>query len=276
MSVILTTDERQLEQIRLAHVQAVIYEPSELPKWFEELANAVECGAFRFQRTILNDVGYNQIEAWLEASLPKNAVAAEVCDALQRDILSLVELVCRSTGASRFIFRAVTASPNHHCGFHVDTVPPGAVPWGLLRVYNGAGTDYIEPSNVKTTQDFYRYLSRRERLVRDWCNAKKNEDMIACDSLMARIAALDKERAFLKRPGDVFTVPSGCIVAFKHLDIRLHWSNHTNELAWLHCSPMQGAPRFLVNISPCTLAAKRRSDFQSADMRARGGLDRSI
>lgn len=259
-AIILRTDnEGQLDRIRSPNVQAVIYEPAVLPEWCAELASAVECGAFRLPRTILDNVGYADIETWLESNLPHDAVSTAVRGALLNDILFLADWERRSTGAERFIFRALTGTPSRHCGFHVDTIPPGAAPWGMLRVYNGAGTDYVDPNNVTAMRDFYRYLGRRERLVRDWCDARNRSDAGVYDNLQQSIVALDEARAFLIRPQDVFTARAGCIVAFKHLDVRLHWSSHAKELAWIHCSPMDGPPRFLVNIMP-RISARRRSD----------------
>lgn len=255
--VLHTGNPSQLDRIRLPYVQAVIYEPAVLPAWCAELADAVERGTFQVPRTLLENVSYADIESWLESNLPHGAVAPAVRSALLSDILSLVDWERRSTSAAHFIFRVLTGTPSRHCGFHVDTVPPDAAPWGILRVYNGAGTDYVAPDNVTEMRDFYNYLSRRERLVRDWCDAGKQGDTAAYDKLLEGIVALDEERAFLKRSQDVFTARAGSTVAFKHLDIRLHWSDHAKELAWIHCSPMHGSPRFLVNITP-RMPARRR------------------
>jgi hypothetical protein len=254
--VIRTTDERDLHQIRLPHVQAVIYAPPP-PPWLAEVDEVVRSGACVVPRTVLEDVGVAEVEEWLEARLPRGPLAPPVRAALLRDLVSLVERQAALTEASSFIYRILTDAPSRHCGFHVDTVLPGAPPWGLLRVYNGAGTSYVDSSNVTSMHEVYRHLGRRERLVRQMGEAERAGDDGARSSLLAELVALDAAPQFLRAPAEVATVPPGSIVAFKHLDIRLHWSDHAKSLAWIHCSPMEGEPRLLANITARPGAAGR-------------------
>ncbi len=243
--VIETRNVDDLDQIQLAQVQAVVYTPPALPAWFAELAAAVCDGRFTVPRTILGDVDAGEIAAWIACHLPVDALEKPSGEALRDDILALVDRVGRTSGAQRFLFRVLTGTPSRHCGFHVDTVPPGAPPWGLLRVYTGAGTHYASPGDVTRAGDFYRYLGRRERLVRELGDA----DGAARDHLHELIIALDDQLGFLRPGAQIATAPAGSIVAFKHLDVRLHWSDHEPDLAWIHCSPMAGDPRFLVNVT---------------------------
>jgi hypothetical protein len=258
--VIHTRDEHGLEQIRHDHVQAVVYEPPDPPAWLAELSEVVRDGRFIVPRTILGDAGRDEIAAWLDRHLPIDALARPAGRALREDVLGLVDRLAASTGASRFQLRVLTDAPSRHCGFHVDTVPPGAPRWGLLRVYNGAGTHYASPGDLTSITDFYRYLSRRERLIRELGEAP---DAAARAMLEDQLAGLDGRLEFLHRGARIATAPAGSIVAFKHLDVRLHWSGHDPALAWIHCSPMEGEPRFLVNVT-AVRPADRRSRGASA------------
>lgn len=261
--VIQSRDERDLDQIRDAHVQAVVYEPPEPAPWLAELAAAVRDGRFTVPRTILPDAGRAEIAAWLDRHLPTDALTRASGQALLTDLLGLVDRVAALTGASRFSFRVLTGTPSRHCGFHVDTVPPDAPRFGLLRVYNGAGTHYAPPGALTSVADFYRYLSQRERLIRELGEAG-DAALEARDALEGELAALDSRLDFLRTGARLATAPAGSIVAFKHLDVRLHWSEHDPALAWIHCSPMEGEPRFLVNIT-----AARPADRQSRGASAR-------
>lgn len=255
--VLRTSDAQDLERVRLPHVVAVVCAPAMYPAWLEEVAAAVASGAFQVQRTILDGAGLDQIGDWLETQLPLGVLAPKVRSALLGDVLSLVERQSTLAQASRFVFRVLTSQPSRHCGFHVDTVLPGALPWGLLRVYNGAGTDYVRPDNVISMRVFYSFLSRRERLVRTLSLTQAAGDVETNQRVLGEIVQLDEERAFLKDPDELFTVPAGSTVAFKHLDVRLHWSNHAPALAWLHCSPMVGEPRLVISVTARNSAARR-------------------
>lgn len=248
--ILRTDDERDLYRVMNPLVQAVIYMPRSLPDWFDELEATVKAGGFEVPRTVLPNATREQIEDWLENNLPFPETQADIRGLVKIDILALVDHVGRMSGASRFMLRILTAEPNTECGFHVDTVPLGASPCGLLRVYTGAGTDYVDPSNVTSTADFYRYLSRRERLSRDRTQARRDQDVIACEQLDREIEQLDHERPFLRDSENICTASAGSIVSFKYLDVSSHWSNHAKSMAWIHSSPMAGERRFLVNISP--------------------------
>ena len=247
--ILSTQDLNDLERIMEPDIQAVIYTPTTLPRWFVDLRTAVESGAFQIPRTILPNASRADIDNWLENYLPNNIVAPEVRSALKQDIVSLSDRIAGTAKISRFQLRIFTGAPTTDCGFHVDTVPPGAPTCGLLRVYNGAGTDYVHPDNVVGTSEFYQYLSRRERLERERSEARQSGDDEQYERIRAEVHRLDQERAFLKRACEVRVVPGGSIIAFKHLDVRLHWSNHAKALAWIHSSPMAGLPRLVVNVT---------------------------
>lgn len=247
--VIQTHDQRELGQITSASVQAVIYTPRSAPDWIAELAAAVETGALEVPRTILRNVSCDEVNHWVEANLSRTLIGCKLLTALKKDILGLVECLAGLSGASRFMVRIFTGAPTTDCGFHVDTVPPGAAAYGILRAYNGAGTTYVDPANVTSMRDFYSYLSRRERLERERGVARHSAAREDQERLEDEIAMLDIQPGFLKRSSQVHVAPAGSIVVFKHLDITLHWSNHAKGLAWIHCSPMQGNPRFVVNIT---------------------------
>jgi hypothetical protein len=249
--IVLTDEEQDLYEIESPMVQAVIYIPRSLPHWFEELAEAVRKGEFQVPRTVIPRASRGQIENWLENNLPiPSHTSTDLRGLVKTDILTLVDHVGMISGAKQFMLRILTATPNTECGFHVDTVPPGANPWGLLRVYAGAGTEFVDPANVTSMADFYRYVSRRERLTRERRSADDDGDKNDGEQLQREMEQLDSERAFLRRPNDIQVAPAGSITVFKHLDVSLHWSNHAKSMAWIHSSPMAGDTRFLVNLSP--------------------------
>jgi hypothetical protein len=54
-------------------------------------------------------------------------------------------------------------------------------------------------------------------------------------------------------------VAAGAVVAFKHVDVGLHWTPHAKAKAWIHCSPMCGAARLVVNVTcPDPIGRPRR------------------
>lgn len=262
-TILRTQDERDLVRASSKGVQAVVFTPRAQPEWMVGLREAVIRGYIHVERTSLHAVNERQIEAFLDDAVPdgdKDTLRDDVIRPFKQDVMGLVRLGQTLTGASRFVFRILTADPSRHCGFHVDTVPPGAPTVGILRVYNGAGTDYVEPSNVTSMRDFYQFLARRERLVRDVEGANAHGG----DATLADLVLLDEERRFLRRPAEVNTAPAGSIVAFKHLDVSHHWSNHDVGMAWLHCSPMAGERRLLVNITPVRQGARRPATSRGA------------
>jgi hypothetical protein len=267
--IVRTCDECDLDRITSPEVLAVVYTPATLPDWFLEVASAVENEFLQIPRGVLPAADLREIGDWLEERIPADALTPATCTALKQDIVRLAERIARASGATRFQLRIFTEAPTTNCGFHVDTVPPAAPKWGLLRVYNGAGTDYVDPSEVVSTSAFYHYMACRERLARERALARRRSDAERLAQLDAEVQSLDRARAFLAPTAMVHHAPSRSIVAFKHLDVSLHWSDHSRALAWIHCSPMSGVPRLVVNVSaapggpvttrPGTHATARRS-----------------
>ena len=264
--IIQTRDERDLDRILCANVQAVIYHPPTLPGWLLDLAATVQSGSFQVPRTILTNVRRDDIANWLDANLPAQELTPAVRGALMEDVAAMSDRLGRLSNVTRFALRIFTGAPNTECGFHVDTVAPGAPAFGLLRVYNGAGTQYVDPANVTSMRDFYRYLSRRERLKRELDFASRDSDQHSRNSIEGEIRRLDQDFDFLRRPGETRVAPAGSIVAFRHLDLSLHWSDHPKGLAWIHCSPMEGEPRLVVNITPARASSRfvRREASETA------------
>jgi hypothetical protein len=255
--ILRTHDERDLSRILEPCMQAVIYEPDPLPEWFAAVATAVESGSFVVPRSVLPDVTADELAGWLAAHLPESGLQPAVRDSLFNDVVALASRLSTLSGVRRFMLRIFTEAPTTDCGFHVDTVPPDATAWGLLRVYNGEGTAFVEPDNVTSIAGFYRYLGRRERLAREKREAAAAGDSAAVESLQDELRRLDEARPFLERPDEIREAKAGSIVAFKHLDIGLHWAAHPKSKAWIHCSPMCGAPRLVVNLSSPQRAPRR-------------------
>jgi hypothetical protein len=237
----------------------VIYRPPALTPWMTELVRSVESGTFHVGRAVLPHAAPEEVGGWLENHVPRDGVPPESHAALRSEILALVELERALTGASHFMLRVLTEAPTRRCGFHVDTAMPRAPTTGLLRVFNGCGTEYVHPDNVTSMRDVYRHLSHRERLAKEMEEARVRNDRARYDVILDRIGFLDDNPAFLLRPDDVRVVPAGSIVAFKHVDARLHWSDHPKALAWIHRSPMAGEPRLVVNVTAREPRAPRPS-----------------
>jgi hypothetical protein len=216
--------------------------------WEVELESAVIRGTFQVRRTELVGVGADQIATWLDRTLPRAVVARDTRDTLLSEILRLVHIAGELTATSRFRFRIFVATPDRRCGFHVDTVAPGLPTWGLLRVFNGAGTTFVDPADITSMARFYHWLHQRDRLVREHAASSSS----AQDAWLSRH---DQMLPFLRDGAAPKVVSSRTTVAFRHLDARLHWTDHATALAWVHCSPMRGCPRLVVNVS----AAHERS-----------------
>lgn len=247
--ILWTRDEHDLRRIVEDDVQAVICVVAPLPDWVVPLTLAVESGRLSIPRTVLPNHTRDEVEAWFAEFLPDGPVAPDVRDSLVDDILELTDRLAASAGVSRFRLRIFTEAPTEDCGFHVDTVAPGAPPWGLLRVYNGAGTSFVEPDNLGSAGDFHRYLDRRERLERDRRTALEAARTDDFERVAREIAELDAARSFLARPEEVFEAPAGSIVAFKHVDLRFQWTQDAGPMPWVHCSPMRGGRRLVVNVT---------------------------
>ena len=249
-AVVTTRSEDDLDAIVRPNVQAVVLDPTALPPWVGAVADAVRARKLQLERVVLGDATAHEVRAWADRALAEVALAPEVRLALREDVGALVDRVANLTGASRFMVRVHTDAPNRRCGFHVDTVVPQAAPIGILRVYNGPGTEYVEPDNVTSTRDFYRHLARRERLEAEIRRAEQDDDRARHDAAMREIVEIDDNPGFLRRPDEIAVVPAGSLVVFKHLPVHLHWSNHPRGLAWIHRSPMVGGRRLVVNVSP--------------------------
>ncbi len=248
--VLVTAEEPDLDRVREPDVLAVVWVPPRLPAWLTEVDAAVRAERLRVPRTVLDGVSPGDAADWLAGHLQPAGLTEATAAALVDDVRRLAERTARLTGAARCLVRILTAAPTPHCGFHVDTVAPGAAPWGLVRVYNGAGTAYVEPAAVSRMREFYWYLGRRERVVRDLEGARGSGERRAVAELERERARLDRERPFVADPAAVATVPAGAVVAFTHLDAGRLWSDHDPNLAWIHCSPMSGTPRLVVNVTP--------------------------
>jgi hypothetical protein len=236
-----------LEAVTEPGVVAAVWMPPVLPDWHRELVTALREHRFSIPRLMLTDVTAEDVACRLRREAGAGALTASTLDALCDDVAMLVQLAADLSGSQRLLVRLLTATPNTHCGYHVDTARPGAAPWGVLKTYHGAGTTYVDPAYVSSTRDFYRYLSRRERLVRE-LDAASGPDGEA-DRLRAQIASLDADPGFYSADEAVAVAPAWAVVAFKHLDASLMWGRHRPDLAWIHCSPMGGEPRLVVNVT---------------------------
>lgn len=241
-TVPVTDDVEELVRVREPGVAAVVLKPEPQPAWLIPLAESVETGRLQVRRTVLSDVTEADIRTWLQDGIEVDADLVGLRETLIGDLVELIALTRAVTGGERFVFRLFTEAPRRHCGYHVDTVVPGAPPWGLVRVYNGATTSYVDPAGVTSMTDFYRYFSRRERLVR---LTEIEGDAAAQDE----VVCLDEAPPFVHDPQAVRVVPDGAIVAFTHLDAQEMFAPSVRQPPWIHCSPMSGGVRLVVNIS---------------------------
>jgi hypothetical protein len=162
----------------------------------------------------------------------------------------LADSLTRISGCRGILLRLFTEAPSQYCGFHMDTVMPGCPPFGLLKVYNGQGTQYVSPADVESMREFYDYLGRRERLGHELKSAITGGNTSEAERLKSVIHALDHSLPFLKRGAPVQEARAGSTVAFRHLDVRGHWAEHDPDRAWIHCSPMTGVIRLVANLTP--------------------------
>jgi len=248
-TVIKSSSADDLHLVTLPHVQAAIYHSPDPPPWLTDIARAVETGVFQIERVVLPCVTFREIADWLDRNLPRVDLFPHLHTVGKSEILSLVERERALTRASHFMLRVFTEAPTTRCGFHVDTAVPRAPTVGLLRVFNGPGTEYVDPDNITSMRDFYRYLAQRERLAREMAEAQTRDDREWYDAILNQITSLDARPTFLLRPEDIQVIPTCAIVAFKHVDARIHWSDHAKALAWVHRSPAVGAPRLVVNVT---------------------------
>lgn len=210
--------------------------------WLDELEAAVEAGSFHIPRAELGGMSLEKTAQWLEKNLPRCSVSPRTRDALLSDILDHCHLLEWLTGARALRMRIFTAEPDHRCGFHVDTVRPGAPVWGILRVYNGTLTRWLAPGHVRSMADFYAWLHRRDRIVRELSGDPKTRD--------EQLAQMDEAPSFLTDDARIQDVPADVSAIFRHLNASAHWDAHGRGDAWVHCSPMSGRPRLVLNLSP--------------------------
>jgi hypothetical protein len=246
---VFTDDWARLHDIRKPGVVAVVFVPPARPPWLAELADAIERGDVAIPRSVHDSLTRAQVHDWLGATLTSNRLSARVRRGLLSDVASLLDLEAALTGTARFNVRAFVESPTRRCGMHVDTTMPGRPRIGVLRVYNGEGTDFVEPSNVASMASFFTFLSHRERLGRELAGATA-ERSDRYRALFEEILDLDARPPFLADPERILRTPPGAIVSFKHLDLRDHWSAEAVDSAWIHSSPVEGGPRLVVNITP--------------------------
>ena len=256
--IVHSDDWAALEQVCRPGVLAVIVDGGEPESWEVELADSVRRGAFTVQRCTLNIERPEVLVHEFERCLPSEGLSFETRLALIDDLASLGEALAQIAGCHALMLRLLTEAPSSHCGFHVDTVSTRLPPYGLLKVYNGAGTRYVNPADVRGNPEFYAYLGRRERLAREWRRAQEEDEQAVAAALRASMAALDEALPFLRPDAPVHELRAGSTVAFRHLDVSQHWAEHNQALAWIHCSPMMGEPRLIANFTPLDAGAGRR------------------
>jgi Protein of unknown function (DUF1826) len=249
-AVLVVGDEGELARVREPSVQAAIFAPSQRPPWETDVAAAVESGRYVIERCTFSVERCEALVQALEQRLADQGLPYATRLALIDDLASLGERLAAIAGCRGVMVRLLTEAPTEHCGFHVDTVTPGVPGYGVLKVYNGDGTLYVDPPEVAGMRRFYDYLGRRERLVRDWQRAADAGRVREADEQHAALRALDAALPFIRRPSSVQEVPPGATVAFRSLDIGEHWSDHAPDRAWIHCSPMTGATRLVANFTP--------------------------
>lgn len=248
--IIIAGEAAALARVREPGVQAVIVQPRQRAEWELTLAAAVESGAYQIARCKLLVPRSESLVHVLEQSLPEQGLDFGTRLALIDDIARLADHLAITAGCRGLMLRLFTEAPSEHCGFHVDTVAPGRQPFGILKVYNGEGTAYVDPADVSSPQAFYRYLSSRERLAREWQLAREQGAGAEAERLRAGLRELDAARPFLHPAAAIHQVPAGAMVAFRHLDVREHWSPQGAAQAWIHCSPMAGVRRLVLNLTP--------------------------
>jgi len=247
-----TVNADDLSCILLPDVLATIA-PLKPEAWIEELSAAVSDGSFAVKRSILDGMSISGIARSLSEALNPCSLSPSVRTALYDDILGLATACADLTGTARFRFRFFTDVPNTRCSYHVDVVPPGSPTTALIRVYCGARTEYVEPSNVVSWEDFYAWEFWRKQQVRAIADAHARQDAAAEERATSRLARLDAKPHFLVHPENVLTVPPHALVACKFVDGK-HLLDRTHVQArsargWIHRSPMAGVPRCVVTLN---------------------------
>jgi len=239
---VLYAEERELPELLSREGLTAVWVRRERAPWLDELGAAVEAGSFHIPRAELDGMSLEKTTQWLEKNLPSDPVSSQTRDALLSDILSHCHLLEWVTGARALRMRIFTGKPDRRCGFHVDTVRPGASVWGMLRVYNGAVTRWLEPHHIRSMADFYIWLHRRDRVVRELAKDSEARDK--------RVSEMDSAPSFLIPDASIQQVPADVTVVFRHLDASAHWDARGRGAAWMHCSPMAGRRRLVLNLSP--------------------------
>lgn len=250
LAVVFTNDASELAQILMPHVMAVVCAPQHRAPWQVEVAQAVQNGEFVIERCNLEVGPSESLCHLLEAELSHEALTFETRLALIDDLCALADRLTELASCTHMMLRLFTEAPTERCGFHVDTVPPARPCVGLLKVYNGQGTLYVEPRDLLDVREFYSYLARRERLAAKRNRAVQAGTVAEAEALRSQLLALDATLPFVRSQESVHTVPTGAAVAFRSLDVRQHWSASNSGAAWIHCSPMSGVTRLVVNFTP--------------------------
>jgi hypothetical protein len=264
--VVITSDEYDLVQVLDHDVSAVVLPPTDSQGWLADIDAAVQRRALRLERTLLFGASRKSIESMFSDQVRVSDIAPALQAALIEDALYLVDLCSKLAGGSSFNFRSFTEAPTTRCGYHVDTVPPGAPTVGVMRVYCGDGTEYPNPAMITSARDFYAYMAKRDRLLRNKAG-RATTDVGSTVSVDEEIQVLDARPPFLRDPA-VVTVPPGSLVAFKHLDISVYGSAREFRGAWVHQSPSTGSARLVINVTPGNTQVSRRNRLnQSAGTR---------
>jgi hypothetical protein len=251
--VIVTSDRQRLRDVLASDVLAVILEARSRPRWVKELAAAVGTLKFVLPRTILAAASIDEIAICVTTRLNEAGLSSQVRAALFRDLLDLVGSCATFTGSTRFRFRLFTDVPNCRCSYHVDAVPPNVPTTALVRVYCGARTQYVTPSNLKSWEDFYSYVFMRKQQLTAVADAQARCDLAAEERATARLLRLDERPPFLLQADTPEQVPPDATVACKFVDSRSLWGGtHLRTRAargWIHRSPMFGEPRFVATVN---------------------------
>ena len=221
--------------------------------WIEELSTAVSDGSFVVNRSILDGVSISEIARFLSEVSNASSLPLSVRTALRDDVLGLATTCADLTSATRFRFRFFTDIPNTRCSYHVDVVASGSPTTALIRVYCGARTEYVEPSNVVSWEDFYAWEFLRKQQFQAVAEARARQDAAAEERAKSRLARLDAKPYFLIQAENVCTVPSHALVACKFVDGK-HLLDRTHVQArsargWIHRSPMAGVPRCVATVN---------------------------
>jgi hypothetical protein len=252
--VVVISDWQDLRKILDLRILAVILLAKQRPAWVEELASAVSSASFVVPRTILANATPEEVSDSVAKRLEDSPLSPGARQALREDMELLVHHCGELTGSKRFRFRFFTDTPNCRCSYHVDAVPPRAPTTALIRVYCGAPTEFVIPSNLTCWEDFYSYVFRRDQQVKAIATARQSGDSAAEAVASAKLSKLENSPPFLiQSDAPPQTVPTGALVACKFVDSYYLWgSTHVHARSargWIHRSPMTGDPRFVATVN---------------------------